>query len=78
MKQTETMIGRVVMKQTELKLIEVISNELKTLAENGFTFFDMACYIDTIIDETSQSHSTAYFKFLHELKQLYIDLSVNE
>ena len=66
------------MKEVEKELIEVISNELKTLAENGFSFFDMACYIDTIIDNTSQSHSTAYFKFLHELKQIYIDLSVNE
>lgn len=66
------------MKEAELKLIEVISGELKTLAENGFTFFDLACYVDEIIDETSQSHSTAYFKFLHELKQLYINLSVNE
>ena len=66
------------MKEAEKELIEVISGELKTLAENGFTFFDLACYIDEIIDETSQSHSTAYFKFLHELKQIYIDLSVNE
>ena len=66
------------MKEAELKLIEGISGELKTLAENGFTFFDLACYVDEIIDETSQSHSTAYFKFLHELKQLYINLSVNE
>ena len=66
------------MKEAEKELIEVISVELKTLAENGFTFFDLACYVDEIIDETSQSHSTAYFKFLHELKQIYIDLSVNE
>lgn len=78
MKETETMIGRVVMKQTELKMIERLSSELLVLAKNGYTFFDMACYIDTEIDNTSQSHSTAYFKFLHELKQLYIDLSVNE
>ena len=66
------------MKETELKMIEGLSNELKVLAENGYTFFDLACYIDTEIDNTSQSHSTAYFKFLHELKQLYIDLSVND
>ena len=66
------------MKEIELKMIEGLSNELKVLAENGYTFFDLACYVDEIIDETSQSHSTAYFKFLHELKQLYINLSVNE
>ena len=78
MKQTETMIGRVVMKQTELKMIERLSSELLALAEDGYTLFDLACYVDTIIDNTSQSHSTAYFKFLHELKQTYIDLSVNE
>lgn len=66
------------MSKAELKMIEVLSSELKVLAENGCTLFDLACYIDTEIDNTSQSHSTAYFKFLHELKQLYIDLSVNE
>ena len=66
------------MKEAELKMIEGLSNELKVLAENGYTFFDLACYIEEIIDETSQSHSTAYFKYLHELKQIYIDLSVNE
>ena len=66
------------MKEAELKMIEGLSNELKVLAENGYTFFDLACYIEVIIDETSQSHSTAYFKYLHELKQIYIDLSVNE
>ena len=66
------------MKEIELKMIESLSNELKVLAEDGYTFFDLACYIDTIIDETSQSHSTAYFKWLHELKQMFIDLSVNE
>ena len=66
------------MKETELKMIESLSNELKALAKDGYTLFDLACYVDEIIDETSQSHSTAYFKFLHELKQLYIDLSVNE
>ena len=66
------------MKEAELKMIEGLSNELKVLAENGYTFFDLACYVDEIIDETSQSHSTAYFKYLHELKQIYIDLSVNE
>lgn len=66
------------MKEAEKELIEVISGELRTLAENGFTFFDLACYVDEIIDNTSQSHSTAYFKFLHELKQIYINLSVNE
>lgn len=66
------------MKEIELKMIEELSNELKVLAEDGYTLFDLACYVDEIIDETSQSHSTAYFKFLHELKQLYIDLSVNE
>ena len=66
------------MKEAELKMIEELSNELKVLAENGYTFFDLACYVEEIIDETSQSHSTAYFKYLHELKQIYIDLSVNE
>ena len=66
------------MKEIELKMIEELSNELKVLAENGSTLFDLACYIDTIIDNTSQSHSTAYFKWLHELKQMFIDLSVNE
>ena len=66
------------MKEAELKMIEGLSNELKVLAKNGYTFFDLACYIDEIIDETSQSHSTAYFKYLYELKQIYIDLSVNE
>ena len=66
------------MKEVELKMIEELAHELKALAENGYTFFDLACYIDTEIDNTSQSHSTAYFKFLHELKQLYIDYSVNE
>lgn len=66
------------MKEIELKMIEGLSNELKVLAEDGYTLFDLACYIDEIIDETSQSHSTAYFKWLHELKQMFIDLSVNE
>ena len=66
------------MKEIELKMTESLSNELKVLAENGYTLFDLACYVDTIIDETSQSHSTAYFKWLHELKQMFIDLSVNE
>ena len=66
------------MKEIELKMIEELSNELKVLAEDGYTLFDLACYVDTIIDETSQSHSTAYFKWLHELKQMFIDLSVNE
>lgn len=66
------------MKEAELKMIEGLSNELKVLAKNGYTFFDLACYVEEIIDETSQSHSTAYFKYLHELKQIYIDLSVNE
>ena len=66
------------MKEIELKMIESLSNELKVLAEDGYTLFDLACYVDTIIDETSQSHSTAYFKWLHELKQMFIDLSVNE
>ena len=66
------------MKEVELSMIKRLSDELKVLAENGYTFFYLACYIDTIIDNTSQSHSTAYFKFLHELKQIYIDLSVNE
>ena len=66
------------MKEIELKMIEELSNELKVLAENGYTLFDLACYVDTIIDETSQSHSTAYFKWLHELKQMFIDLSVND
>lgn len=66
------------MKEIELKMIEGLSNELKVLAEDGYTFFDLACYIDDVIDETSQSHSTAYFKWLHELKQMFIDLSVNE
>ena len=66
------------MKDVELRMIDELSDELKVLAENGYTFFDLACYIDTEIDNTSQSHSTAYFKFLHELKQIYIDLSVNE
>ena len=66
------------MKEIELKMIEELSNELKVLAEDGYTLFDLACYVDTIIDETSQSHSTAYFKWLHELKQMFIDLSVND
>ena len=66
------------MKQTELKMIERLSSELLALSENGYTLFDLACYVDEIIDETSQSHSTAYFEFLHELKQLYIDLSADE
>ena len=66
------------MKEIELKMIEELSNELKVLAEDGYTLFDLACYIDEVIDETSQSHSTAYFKWLHELKQMFIDLSVNE
>ena len=66
------------MKEAELKMIEELSNELKVLAKDGYTFFDLACYIDTEIDNTSQSHSTAYFKVLHELKQIYIDLSVND
>ena len=66
------------MKQTELKMIEELAHRLRVLAEEGYTLFDLACYVDEIIDETSQSHSTAYFNFLHELKQLYIDLSVNE
>lgn len=66
------------MKEIELKMIESLSNELKVLAEDGYTLFDLACYVDTIIDETSQSHSTAYFKWLHELKQMFIDLSINE
>ena len=51
------------MKEIELKMIEELSNELKVLAENGYTLFDLACYVDTIIDKTSQSHSTAYFKW---------------
>ena len=66
------------MKEIELKMIEELSNELKVLAENGYTLFDLACYVDTEIDNTSQSHSNAYFKWLHELKQMFIDLSVNE
>ena len=66
------------MKEIELKMIESLSNELKVLAEDGYTLFDLACYVDTIIDNTSQSHSTAYFKWLHELKQMFIDLSINE
>ena len=66
------------MKEIELKMIEELSNELKVLAENGYTLFDLACYVDTINDNNSQSHSTAYFKWLHELKQMFIDLSVNE
>lgn len=66
------------MKEAELKLIEELSNRLRVLAEDGYTLFDLACYIDTEIDNTSQSHSTAYFKWLHELKQMFIDLSVNE
>ena len=66
------------MKEIELKMIESLSNELTVLAGNGYTLFDLACYVDTIIDNTSQSHSTAYFKWLHELKQMFIDLSVNE
>ena len=66
------------MSKVELKMIEDLSKKVEYLAEDGYTFFDLACYVDEIIDNTSQSHSTAYFKFLHELKQLYIDLSVNE
>ena len=66
------------MKEIELKMIEELSNELKVLAEEGYTLFDLACYVDEIIDKTSQSHSTAYFKWLHELKQMFIDLSVNK
>ena len=66
------------MKEIELKMVEGLLNELRVLAKNGHTFFDLACYIDTEIDNTSQSHSTAYFKILHELKQIYIDLSVND
>ena len=66
------------MRKEELEMIKRLNDELLVLVENGYTFFDMANYIDTIIDNTSQSHSTAYFKFLHELKQIYIDLSVNE
>ena len=67
------------MSKVELEMIEDLSKKVEYLAEyEHYTFFDMACYIDTIIDNTSQSHSTAYFKFLHELKQIYIDLSVND
>ena len=66
------------MKEIELKMIEELSNELKVLAENGYTLFDMACYIDMEIDNTSQSHSTAYFKFLYELKDIYLNLAEND
>ena len=66
------------MKQTELEMIERLSNELKVLALNGYTLFDMACYIDTEIDNTSQSHSTAYFRFLYELKDIYLNLAEND
>ena len=66
------------MKEIELKMIERLSNELKVLAENGYTLFDLACYVDMEIDNTSQSHSTAYFKFLYELKDIYLNLAENE
>ena len=44
------------MKEVELRMIKRLSDELKVLAENGYTFFDLACYIDTEIDNTRQSH----------------------
>lgn len=66
------------MQKQELEMIERLSNELKILAENGYTLFDLACYIDLEIDNTSQSHSTSYFKFLYELKDLYLELAEND
>ena len=66
------------MVSAEKELIEVITGELKTLAENGYTFFDLACYVEEIIDETSQSHSTAYFRYLNELKDIFMNLAEND
>ena len=54
------------MRKEELEMIKRLNDELLVLVENGYTFFDLACYIDTEIDNTSQSHSNAYFRFLYE------------
>lgn len=66
------------MQKQELEMIERLSNELKVLAENGYTLFDLACYVDLEIDNTSESHSNAYFRFLYELKDLYLDLAESD
>ena len=66
------------MSKVELEMIKRLNDELLVLVENGYTFFDLACYIDTEIDNTSQSHSTAYFRFLYELKDIYLNLAEND
>ena len=66
------------MKEAELKMIEGLSNELKVLAENGYTFLELADYVDDIIYKTSEDHSNAYFNFLYELRDIYEMYAENE
>ena len=66
------------MKEAELKMIEGLSNELKVLAENGYTFSELADYVDDIIYKTSEDYSNAYFNFLYELRDIYEMYAENE
>lgn len=65
-----------IMTKQELEMIDKLSKETKRLIEQEkYSFFDLACYIDNIIDNTSQSHTNSYFSFLYNLKEIYLILS---